>query len=478
MPPTAIHEMDAVQLADAIRRKQVSCVEVMAATLDRIERLNPKVNAIVSLRDRASLMAEAAEKDAMLAKGQVMGPMHGLPQAVKDLDNVRGIPTTKGSPLLKDFMPETDSIQVERMRQAGAIFIGKTNVPEFGLGSHTTNPVFGPSRNPYDLSRSPGGSSGGAAAALAMRLLSVADGSDYGGSLRNPAGWNNVFGFRPSTGRVPSDDTDLYLPTMGTAGPMARTVPDLAMLLSVQSGYDARVPLSIASDPSVFAGSLRHDVKGTRIAFLGDFNGYLPYEAGVLETSRKALKTFEEIGCIVEDAIPDYPVDDMWRAWLKLRAWQSGGSAKVHYDDPAKRPLLNRQAIFEVESGLGLTAFDITAAGQVRSAWYRSLLRFFTRYDFFVLPTAQLFPFPVETVWPTEIAGRAMTTYHEWMKVVLPATMWGGPALAVPAGFGDNGLPMGLQIVGPNHAELACLELAHAYDQASQWVTKRPPPGV
>ncbi len=478
MPPTAIHEMDAIHLADAIRRKQVSCVEVMAATLDRIERLNPKVNAIVSLRDRASLMAEADEKDAMLARGQVMGPMHGLPQAVKDLDNVRGIPTTKGSPLLKDFMPETDSIQVERMRQAGAIFIGKTNVPEFGLGSHTTNPVFGPSRNPYDLSRTPGGSSGGAAAALAMRLLSVADGSDYGGSLRNPAGWNNVFGFRPSTGRVPSDDTDLYLPTMGTAGPMARTVPDLAMLLSVQSGYDARVPLSIASDPSVFAGPLQHDVKGTRIAFLGDFNGYLPYEAGVLETCRKALKTFEEIGCIVEDAIPDYPVDDMWRAWLKLRAWQSGGSAKVHYDDPAKRPLLNRQAIFEVESGLGLTAFDIAAAGQVRSAWYRSLLRFFTRYDFFVLPTAQLFPFPVETVWPTEIAGRAMTTYHEWMKVVLPATMWGGPALAVPAGFGDNGLPMGLQIVGPNHAELACLELAHAYDQASQWVTKRPPPGV
>lgn len=478
MLPASIHEMDALQLSEAIRTKKVSSAEVMTATLDRIERLNPKVNAIVSLRDRASLMAEAAEKDAMLARGQVMGPMHGLPQAVKDLDNVRGLPTTKGSPLLKDFMPETDSIQVERMRQAGAIFIGKTNVPEFGLGSHTTNPVFGPSRNPYDLSRTPGGSSGGAAVALAMRLLSVADGSDYGGSLRNPAGWNNVFGFRPSTGRVPSDETDLYLPTMGTAGPMARTVPDLAMLLAVQSGYDARVPLSIASDPAVFAGSLQHDVKGTKIAFLGDFNGYLPYEAGVLETCRRALKTFEEVGCIVEDAIPDFPVDDMWRAWLKLRAWQSGGSGKAFYDSPLKRAYLNRQMIFEVESGMKLGAFDIAAAGQVRSAWYKSLLRFFMRYDFFVLPTAQLFPFPVETVWPTEIAGRAMTTYHEWMKAVLPATMWGGPALAVPAGFGDNGLPIGLQIVGPNHAELACLRLAHAYDQASQWVTKRPPPGM
>ncbi len=475
MPPTSIHEMDALQLAEAIRTKKVSSVEVMTATLDRIERLNPKVNAIVSLQDRGGLLAEAAEKDALLAKGQVLGPMHGLPQAVKDLDNVRGIPTTKGSPLLKDFVPPADSIQVERMRKAGAIFIGKTNVPQFGLGSHTTNPVFGPSRNPYDLSRTPGGSSGGAAAALAMRLLSVADGSDYGGSLRNPAGWNNVFGFRPSTGRVPSDETDLYLPTMGTAGPMARNVPDLAMLLAVQSGYDARAPLSVASDPAVFAGSLARDFKGTRIAWLGDMNGYLPFEPGVLDVCRKALKTFEAIGCIVEEAIPDMNFDEAWRAWLKLRAWQSGGGGKIFYDDPAKRAHLNKQMLFEVESGLKLTAFDITAAGQVRSAWYKSLLRFFKTYDFFLLPTAQVFPFPVETVWPTEIAGRTMTTYHEWMKVVLPATMWGGPALAVPAGFGDNGLPMGLQIVGPNQAELACLQLAHAYDQASRWVTRWPP---
>ncbi len=475
MPPTAIHELDALALAEAIRKKQVSSVEVMTATLYRIERLNPKVNAIVSLQDRGKLLAEAAEKDAMLAKGQVMGPMHGLPQAVKDLDNVRGMPTTKGSPLLKDFMPAADSIQVERMRKAGAIFIGKTNVPQFGLGSHTTNPVFGPSRNPYDPTRTPGGSSGGAAVALAMRLLSVADGSDYGGSLRNPAGWNNVFGFRPSTGRVPSDESDLYLPTMGTAGPMARNVPDLAMLLSVQSGYDPRVPLSIEEDPAAFAGSLQRDFKGTRIAWLGDLAGYLPFEAGVLDVCRKALKTFEEIGCVVEEAIPDMAFEEAWRAWLKLRAWQSGGGAKVFYDDPAKRALLNQQAIFEVESGLRLSAFDITAAGQVRSAWYKSLLRFFGKYDFFLLPTAQIFPFPVETVWPTEIAGKPMTTYHEWMKVVLPATMWGGPVLAVPAGFGANGLPMGLQIVGRNHAELACLQLAHAYDQASRWVARHPP---
>ncbi|MBM3547361.1 MAG: amidase [Alphaproteobacteria bacterium] len=474
--PASIHEMTGRQLRQAIRQKKVSAVEVMTATLDRVDRLNPKVNAIVSRQDRDGLLARAREKDEALARGEAIGPLHGFPQAIKDLDNVKGIPTTKGSPVLKDFVPEADSIYVERMRRAGAIFIGKTNVPQFGLGSHTTNPVFGPCRNPYDLSRTPGGSSGGAAVSLALRMLPVADGSDYGGSLRNPAGWNNVFGFRPSIGRVPGEETDLFFPSMGTAGPMARNVPDLAMLLAVQSGYDPRVPYSITQDPSGCTGSIDRDFNGARIAWLGDFNGYLPYEPGILDVCRKAMKTFEGLGCIVEEAIPDYPVDKVWRAWLVLRAWQSGGSGKVHYDDPEKRKLLNKQMIFEVESGLKLSAFDVTAAAQVRNEWYRAVLRFFERYDFFVLPTAQMWPFPVETVWPTEVAGTPMTTYHEWMKVVLPVTMTGCPALAAPAGFSESGLPMGIQIVAPNHAELACLQLAHAYDQASDWVTKRPPP--
>lgn len=474
--PTDITAMDGVTLARAIAGKRVSSVEVMTAYLDRIDRLNPAVNAIVSRVDRGELVRQAAGKDAVLAKGEAVGPLHGFPIAVKDLDATRGIRTTKGSPIFKDFVPEADSIMVERLRAAGAILIGKTNVPEFGLGSHTRNPVFGPTRNPYDLSRTPGGSSGGAAVALALRMLPVADGSDYGGSLRNPAGWNNVFGFRPSTGRVPAGDGELWLPTMGTAGPMARTVPDLAMLLAAQSGYDARSPLSIAEDPGVFTRPLQRDFKGTRIAFLGDFGGYLPYEPGVLEVCRAAMKTFEDMGCVVEDAVPDYPVDKVWQAWLTLRAWQSGGGGRVHYDNPAERPLLNAQMLFEVESGMKLSAFDITRASLIRSDWYRAVLAFFRRYDFFVLPTAQLFPFPVETVWPTEIAGQPMSTYHEWMKVVLPVTMSGCPALAAPAGFSAQGMPMGIQIVGPNHAELACLQLAYAYDQASGWVAKRPPP--
>ena len=474
--PSQIHEMTGIQLGRAIRQKKVSCVEVMTATLDRIDRLNPKVNAIISRRERKPLLAEAKARDEVLARGEAVGPLHGFPQAVKDLDHVKGLPTVKGSPILKDFMPEADSIQVERMRRAGAIFIGKTNVPEFGLGSHTTNPVFGPSRNPYDLSRTPGGSSGGAAVSLALRMLPIADGSDYGGSLRNPAGWNNVFGFRPSIGRVPGEETDLFFPSMGTAGPMARSVPDLAMLLAVQSGYDPRVPYSIAENPNVFTQPLQHDFRGAKIAWLGDVGGYLPFEPGILDVCRKAMKTFEGLGCIVEEAIPDYPVDKVWQAFLVLRAWQSGGSGKVHYDDPEKRKLLNRQMLFEVESGLKLSAFEVTAAAQVRNEWYRAVLRFFRRYDFFVLPTAQMWPFPVETLWPTEIAGRKMTTYHEWMKVVLPVTMSGCPALAAPAGFSETGLPIGIQIVGPNLAELDCLKLAYAYDQASNWVTKRPPP--
>src|ERR1700746_1741854 len=259
--------MDAASLESAVHSRRVSCVEVMNAYLDHIEYLNPKVNAIVALQDRPGLLAQARERDAQLAGGQSMGPLHGFPHAVKDMQPVKGIRSTSGSPILKDFVPTADSLMVERLRNAGAIIIGKTNTPEFGLGSHTYNPVYGVTRNAYDQSRSAGGSSGGAAVALALRMLPVADGSDYGGSLRNPAGWNNVFGFRTSFGRVPADGRDAWLPSMGVLGPMARNVPDLAMLLSVQAGYDARVPLSVSDDGSVFAGPLDIDLGGKRIAW-------------------------------------------------------------------------------------------------------------------------------------------------------------------------------------------------------------------
>src|SRR3954447_27044693 len=321
--PSDIVMMDALALSRAIQSKQVSCVEVMNATLDHIDALNPKVNAIVSLQDRGDLIAQATARDEQLSRGEVCGWMHGLPQAIKDLTATKGIRTTQGSRIFKDFVPTADAIMVERLKAAGAIIIGKTNTPEFGLGSNTYNDVFGRTLNAHDQSRTAGGSSGGAAVALAMRMLPVADGSDHGGSLRNPAAFNNVFGFRTSYGRVPSESRDVFTPAMGVVGPMARNVPDLAMLLSVQAGFDPRVPLSIKEDPKVFTGDLDRDFRGTRLAWLGDFGGHLPFEPGVLELCRAALQGFEAIGCAVEEALPDYPVEQVWRNWLKLRAWQT-----------------------------------------------------------------------------------------------------------------------------------------------------------
>jgi amidase len=475
-PPSDIVMMDAASLESLIHSRKASCVEIMSAYLDHIERLNAKVNAIVALQDRAHLLAQARERDAELARGESKGRLHGFPHAVKDLLPVKGIRSTWGSPILENFVPAVDGLMVERLRKAGAIVIGKTNAPEFGLGSHTYNPVYGATRNAYDRSRSAGGSSGGAAVALALRMLPVADGSDYGGSLRNPAGWNNVLGFRTSYGRVPVDALDVWLPSMGVIGPMARNITDLAMLLSVQAGFDPRVPLAMDDDVTIFQRRLEREFKGTRIAWLGDFKGYTPCEPEVIEVCKGALKVFESLGCVVEEALPDYPFDQVWRAVMKLRAWQAGGAMLAFYNDPAKRSLLKPEVIYEVENGLKLSAYDVTAASVVRTEWFKAVRQFFERYDYFVAPTAQVFPFDIDMHWPQEIAGRKMETYHEWMKAMLLITMSGSPALAVPAGFSSQGLPIGIQIIAPNHGELACLQLAYAYELATNWTSTHLPP--
>jgi amidase len=473
---TDIVMLDAVALGSAIHARQVSCVEVMAAYLDHIERLNPKVNAIVALGDRGALLKQAGERDAQLARGESMGPLHGFPHAVKDLQAVKGIRSTQGSPILKDFVPAADSLMVERLRNAGAIFIGKTNTPEFGFGSHTYNPVYGTTRNAYDQSRSAGGSSGGAAVSLALRMLPVADGSDYGGSLRNPAGWNNVVGFRTSIGRVPNDARDVWLPSIGMTGPLARNVTDLALLLSVQAGYDSRAPLAITGDGTIFGGRLEGVFKGKRIAWAGDFTGYTPYEPGVLDVCKAALKVFEDdLGCVVENAQPDYPLDAVWRAVVRIRGWQQGGTILGFYNDPVTRALLKPEAIYEVEIGLKQSAYDITAASAIRSEWYQAVRRFFEQYDFLIVPTAQVFPFDADLHWPQVIAGHKMASYHEWMKAMLLVSMSGCPALAVPAGFGDQNLPIGIQIIAPNHRELECLRLGYAYTTAANWTNSRLP---
>lgn len=474
--PSPIVMMDALALSRAIKARRVSCVEVMQAYLDHIDAINPKVNAIVSLQDRGDLLRQAAARDAELARGEYRGWMHGFPQAIKDLVATKGIRTTQGSRIFEDFVPTADAIVVECLKRAGAIIIGKTNTPEFGLGSNTYNEVFGRTLNAYDQSRTAGGSSGGAGVAVALRMLPVADGSDHAGSLRNPAAFNNVFGFRPSYGRVPAQGLDVFYAWMGVQGPMARTVPDLAMLLSVQAGYDARLPLSNRQDPQQFAVPLERDFRGTRVAWLGDFRGALPFEPGVLDLCRSALRTFEELGCIVEEAWPDYPVQRVWDNWRILRAWQAGSALKDLYADPAKRVLMKPEARFEVESGQLLSAYAVFDATAARSAWYQAVRTFFERYDFMLLPSAQVFPFDATLDWPKVVGGRSMDTYHRWMEVMIPVTMAGCPALTVPVGFDARGLPMGLQIVAPNHGELACLQLAHAYDRASQWVERRPPP--
>lgn len=468
-------ELSGVQLARAIRARQVSCREVMQAYLAQIRRLNPQANAIVSLRDPEELLQEADERDRQLASGVCLGWMHGFPQAPKDLANTAGILTTMGSPILRNNVPVSDAIVVERARRSGAILIGKTNTPEFGLGSHTYNPVFGTTRNAYDPSRTAGGSSGGAAVALALRMLPVADGSDMMGSLRNPAGYNNVFGLRPSLGRVPlGPGVDFFSQQLVCEGPMARSVADLAMLLSVQAGFDARVPSSIDRDPAQFAGSLARDFKGVRVGWMGDYAGYLPMEVGVMDLARRALRNFETLGCAIEEVVPEYPMERVWQAWVTLRQFVVRGMAGPLFAVPALRAMMKPELVWEIEQGARLSTTDIFQASVDRAGWYQALAKLLTGYEYLVLPSAQVFPFDAALDWPKMIGDRPMDTYHRWMEVVVGPSLAGLPTICVPAGFGQTGLPMGLQVIGRPQADLSVIQVAHAYERATNYTTRRP----
>ena len=472
---TGIVAMSALELSKAIRNRDVSCVEVMKAYLSRIDEINPRHNAIVSLRDQGELLAEANQKDAELAKGNYQGWMHGFPHAVKDLAATKGIPTTMGSPLLTNTVTAHDAIIVERIKKAGAIIIGKTNTPEFGLGSQTYNNVFGTTFNAYDPNVCAGGSSGGAAVALATRMVPVADGSDMMGSLRNPAAFNNVIGFRPSFGRVPyGPSLEVFCSQLGYEGPMGRNVSDTAMLLSTMAGFDARLPLSIKEDPRQFSGSLQADIKGKKIAWLGDFNGYLPMESEILSLCERSFKHLENLGCMLEPVTMDFPMDKLWQTWLTLRHWMVAGIAGPLYDPIENRDKLKPEAIWEIENGLSLKANAVYKASMDRSAWYQAVVDLFTRYDYLVLPSAQVFPFDAALHWPRDVAGKAMDTYHRWMEVVVPGSLSGCPVVNVPVGFNSQGLPMGMQIIGPATQDLKVLQLAHAYEQASGWTKQVP----
>ncbi len=463
-------------LSQAIHNKQISCRELMAATLERIAQVNPIVNAIVSLRDEATLLQEADHCDALLARGQSMGWMHGLPQAIKDLAPTKGLRTTLGSPLMHDFVPQEDGLMVQRMKAAGCIVIGKTNVPEFGLGSHTFNEVFGPTLNPYDLAKSAGGSSGGAAAALATGMLSVADGSDFMGSLRNPAAWCNIFGMRPSQGRVPMwPATDVWTAQLGTEGPMGRSVRDLALLLQTQSGYDQRAPISIAA-PAIFhwaEGGFY--TKNKRIAWLGDLQGYLPMEPGVLDVCEQGLQRLGHMGCVVEPTALGFAPERVWDAWLVWRKALVASRIAPFLLQPHNRQRIKAEALWEHDSAQSLTGAQFMHASSTRSSFYQHLLGLFESCDYLALPSAQTFAFDVQQRWPQEINGRAMDTYHRWMECVIYATFAGLPCISIPCGFNAAGLPMGLQIIGKPQDDLGVLQLAHAYEQVAQEVLARRP---
>lgn len=467
MSTDAITDLDALALSQAIHGRKVSCVEVMRAYLARIHRLNPPFTAIVSPAPDDTLLAQAAERDAELARGASRGWMHGLPQAIKDASPAAGFPNTFGSPLMKDTIARTDSIMVERMKAAGCIVVGKTNMPEFGLGSHTYNAVYGTTGNAWDVSVSAGGSSGGAAVALAQRLLPVADGSDFMGSLRNPAGWNHVFGLRPSQGRVPYGPAgDVWVRQLATEGPMGRTVRDLAQLLSTQAGYDPRAPLAIAQGPQSFVPGSDASVKGKRIAWLADLGGHLATEPGVLDTCAQAMRRLEGGGAIVEPvASLGIDLERVWQAWLLWRralvAPNIGGVMHL----PDARTHIKPEALWEFDQAQALSASDFMHASEVRTRLHAALLKLFERHDALALPVAQVWPFPVEQHWPKRIVGRTMDTYHRWMETTLYATFAGLPAISVPAGFHANGRwPMGVQLIGRPIGDAALLELAAGYE--------------
>ncbi len=447
----------------------LSAEELVRATLSHIEAANPALNAIVTLcADRA--LDAARQADARRLRGDSLGPLHGLPIAHKDLVNTAGIRTTYGSPLFRDHVPTEDDLIVERLRGAGAIAIGKTNTPEFGAGSQTFNPVYGATRNPYDPTKTCGGSSGGAAVALAAGMLPIADGSDMGGSLRNPASFCNVVGLRPSPGRVPNYPAPLAWSGLAVLGPMARNAEDCALLLSAMAGPDPRAPLSIAEAGAVFAGPLARDFRGTRVAWSRDLGG-LPVDGRVraaLEAERPSLSA---LGCEIEDAEPDF--GGAAEIFQVLRAFYFA----LHFRElpPESIATLKETLIWNIEAGRALSAEAVGEAELHRTELYHRIRVFLERYEFLLAPVVQVPPFDLETEWVREIDGVAMETYIDWMRSCFYISLLGNPAISVPFGFTPDGLPVGLQIVGRHGDDRGVLEFAYAVEQAVGAHRRTPP---
>ena len=468
-PSPEICFMEATELARLLRTRAISAVEVMQAHLSQIARINPKVNAICTLVHEEELLRQARAADARPKTSGTIGPLRGFPHAVKDLVPTAGIRTTYGSLIYRNNVPTDDALIVRRLKAAGAIIIGKTNTPEFGAGSQTFNRVFGVTRNPHDLSRTCGGSSGGAAVSVACGMTPLADGSDHGGSLRNPPSFCGVVGFRPSIGRVPAWPKAQPWTSMSVDGPIARTVRDVALLLSVIAGPDARAPIVIDEPGSVFRGPLRRDFKGVRIAWSRNLGKY-PVEPVVNDVCDKARHLFTDIGCSVEDGEPDFADADA--TFQTLRAWsfaqERGEDFRQHRD------LMKDTVIWNTEQGLKLSGVDVARAEVQRAALYQRVREFLERYEFLVLPVSQVAPFPADVEWVRDINGVKMNTYIDWMATCYAITLTGLPAISVPCGFTPTGLPIGLQIVGRPRRDLDVLKLAYAFEQHAGLAKRRP----
>ncbi len=464
---SALYSYSAVTLRHLLATKQISAVELLDVYLTRIDQLNPRINAIVTLvPDHARQLA--LKVDQKIARGEDPGLLAGLPVAHKDLAETHGIRTTFGSRLFAEHIPQRNALFVQRMLNAGAVTLGKTNTPEFGAGSQTFNAVFGTTLNPYDLTKTPGGSSGGAAAALAARLVALADGSDMGGSLRNPASFCNVVGFRPSPGRVPTYPSDMGWFNVPVVGPMARTVEDCALLLAAIAGPDPRVPIALNAPGTDFLAPLSRDFKGVRIGFSTDFSGQLPVSATVRQVISDSAGVFESLGCSLNEACPDFTDADL--VFKTLRAWSMAAAHGARLGQ--HRDLYKNSLIWNIEQGIGLSGADIATAEQMRTRLFQRVSAYMEDVEFLVLPVCQVTPFNASLEYPTEIEGVVMETYIDWMKSCYYLSSIGLPCISVPCGFTPQGLPVGVQIVGRHQADLSVLQLAYSFQQATHhWRT-------
>ena len=457
---TNIIDFSAVDLSTAIKSKEVSCVDVMKSYLSHIHHYNPTYNAIISMVDDDILLSQAKKADEALARGEYWGWMHGMPHAIKDLGAVKDLLYTEGSLLFKDRIANEDSAIAAKIRNQGAIFIGKTNTPEFGLGSQSYNSIFGATGSAYNPALTSGGSSGGAACGLGTHMLPVAEGGDMMGSLRNPGAFNNVIGFRPST-TVIMEEGDADDRLLWTSGPMGRDTRDTIQLLQ-----------TLAINP-VFDNINPIEFKDLKIGWLGNLNGYLAMENGILDLCDQSLKIVSEAGSQVQETLPNFQLSDLWYCWTTLRH-HIRLKKLDYYEYPDQKELLKPELLWEIEQGLSFTQDDVLKAEQIRSEWYKELDRLFDNYDFLVLPSAQVFPYSKTIHWPQEIDGRKMDTYHRWMEVVILASLGGIPVINLPVGFDSQGRPMGMQVMGKFGDDRKVLEFALAYEQITNHLDIRP----